>query len=345
MHDRSWSLGSSTRAAAFTVLLSSCGGDGASTSSAPSPSPSPSPAPATGEIFVANVSDSTVFVFPFESSGDIAPTRRLTGANTQLSAPQALFVDRANHELFVANGNGAVTVYSRTANGNTSPLRVLAGAATGLASISGIAVSATRGELYALTPSGVKVFLRTATGNTAPIRSIALPAALTSVIAFAFDAVNDEIVLADNRTVITVPATAGPPTVLRAFDADCGGVYGLDVDPIAGELFLLCAAANQCPPGVGCAAVAFPGIVVHARMATGSASSLRRKIVTQTAPTGAIAVAAPDGQVTWVALPTVFPSPGLRITTEPVSLVGAGRDIAGPSTTLGSGPLRLALGP
>jgi hypothetical protein len=169
---------------------------------------------------------------------------------------------------------------------------------------------------------------------------------LSSVRAFAFDAVNDEIILADDRNVVALSATAsGVPTTLRTLEADCAGVYGLDVDPVAGELFLVCSAANQCPPGFACPAVAFPGIVVHARTATGPASSLRRKVLTQIAPGGAIAVNAAAGHVTWAGSPTVLPSPGVRITTEPASLQGAAREVGGPSTTLGSGPLRLALGP
>ncbi len=82
-------------------------------------------------IYVSQAGNS-VLVFPFGASGNVAPVRTISGAQTGLSLPVGLGTDSQGN-LYVANRTGAgVTVYPPTANGNVAPLRTLT--ATGLGS-------------------------------------------------------------------------------------------------------------------------------------------------------------------------------------------------------------------
>src|SRR5450755_4320076 len=66
----------------------------------------------------------------------------------------------AQGELFVANGNGGVAVYSRTANGNVAPVRTITGAATGFNGVTGVAPDRVHNELAVsnCNPGSVLVF-------------------------------------------------------------------------------------------------------------------------------------------------------------------------------------------
>jgi DNA-binding beta-propeller fold protein YncE len=80
----------------------------------------------------------------------------------------------AQEELFVANGNNSVTVYSRAAGGNIAPLRTLSGATTGLSGPVALALDLTNNELVVanFNTNSVTVYSRTAGGNTAPLRTL-----------------------------------------------------------------------------------------------------------------------------------------------------------------------------
>jgi hypothetical protein len=76
-------------------------------------------------IYVSNFRGDSVVVFTAEAEGNAAPVRALAGAQTGLSGPVGLAMDR-RRSLYVANRTGAgVTVYGATANGDVAPLRTL----------------------------------------------------------------------------------------------------------------------------------------------------------------------------------------------------------------------------
>jgi hypothetical protein len=82
--------------------------------------------PATNRLFVANQGGNSILVFDNVSNlnGNIAPSRTLVGASTQLSAPTDLAVDTANNLLYVANGTHIlVFAAASTINGNSPPVR------------------------------------------------------------------------------------------------------------------------------------------------------------------------------------------------------------------------------
>ena len=88
------------------------------------------------ELIVANsFFDNTaslggLLVFLRTASGNVAPVRQITGANTGLCNPIGMTLDRMHDELFVTNAAGnpacagpSVAVFARGASGNAPPLR------------------------------------------------------------------------------------------------------------------------------------------------------------------------------------------------------------------------------
>lgn len=161
------------------------------------------PKPKTEILATANQS---VLVFSRTATGNVAPTRTITGGSTGLKDPVGLAVDNTHEEVFVSNANnsgsdGSVTVYPRTADGNTAPVRTIVGGATGLFRTVGVALDLTRDEVFATNYSGsIAVHSRTASGNVAPLRRISGPNTLlnsafgTSPAGLAFDTVNGEVI-------------------------------------------------------------------------------------------------------------------------------------------------------
>ena len=75
-------------------------------------------------IYVTTVNNG-VLVFPLTASGNVAPTRKISGASTLLSLPIGVAVDKSG-SMYVANRTGSrVTVYALGANGDVAPTRSL----------------------------------------------------------------------------------------------------------------------------------------------------------------------------------------------------------------------------
>jgi len=133
--------------------------------------PTPTPVGGNpGKLYVANGNSILRFDDASTASGNLAPAATISGASTQLSSPQHIFVDGAADRLFVANQGGAsVLVFDgiSTKSGNVAPARTLSGAATGLQSPVDVALDATKDLLYVADGRDVLVFGSgsTATGN------------------------------------------------------------------------------------------------------------------------------------------------------------------------------------
>jgi 6-phosphogluconolactonase (cycloisomerase 2 family) len=81
------------------------------------------------ELFVANGGGNTIAVFPQTASGNVAPTRVISGSSTNISYPDQLQI--VGTEIFSANySNSSVQVFPTSASGNTVPTRSLTGAST-----------------------------------------------------------------------------------------------------------------------------------------------------------------------------------------------------------------------
>ncbi len=82
-----------------------------------------------GELFA--LTTGAIRVFNIGDSGDVAPKRSITGAQTGFAFPVAVWT--VGDELFVADANSTrISVFNRTDNGDVAPKRVIFGAATGL---------------------------------------------------------------------------------------------------------------------------------------------------------------------------------------------------------------------
>ena len=192
-----------------------------------------------------------------------------------MSAPFALAVDLVHDELFVANGNDSITVYSRTATGNAAPLRTIQGPATGLNFPLGLGLDLANNEIVVtnIGPS-VTIYSRTANGNTAPLRTIQGPATgMSNVHGLTLDLARGEIFVANRGTsssgnsITVYPRTAnGNTTPLRTLQGTATGLSGpaaLAFDFTHGELTV----ANVNGPS--------RGVTVYSRTASGNTPPLR----------------------------------------------------------------------
>ncbi len=93
--------------------------------------------PSFDTLYVANYNGNSITVYNNASTatGNIAPSRTITGANTNLNGPEDVWLDSVSNTLYVANGaSNSITVYNNasTATGNIAPSRTIIGANTGL---------------------------------------------------------------------------------------------------------------------------------------------------------------------------------------------------------------------
>src|SRR5260370_41588248 len=84
----------------------------------------------TGQTHVVNQTANSILRFSAATGakGNIAPNATISGASTQLSNPQYIFLDATNNRLYVANNGGSnILVFDNasTANGNMSPTRTI----------------------------------------------------------------------------------------------------------------------------------------------------------------------------------------------------------------------------
>lgn len=134
-----------------------------------------------GNLWVSSFINNTIYEFAAGATGTPAPMVTLTGANTQLSVPENMWLD-ASGKLYVANHAAEVTVFAAGASGNATPLQLIAGSNTQLITPYGVVADATGRIIVADlgTPGAgngaVRVYAAGATGNVAPIATIGGPA-------------------------------------------------------------------------------------------------------------------------------------------------------------------------
>jgi hypothetical protein len=79
-------------------------------------------------LYVANFDGNSITVYPSTVSGNVAPTRDITGSNTQLFTPHGVGLDEScNLDVDNATGSGSIAVFSAGANGNATPKRLISG--------------------------------------------------------------------------------------------------------------------------------------------------------------------------------------------------------------------------
>src|SRR5215472_12374961 len=131
----------------------------------------------TGQIYVSDQGGNAILRFSgaTKANGNIAPAANISGASTQISNPQYIFVDTAGNRLYVANLNGSdILVFEKvsTLNGNQTPSRVITSAS--LATPIDLTVDTSKDLLYVADNSKVAVFTgaSTANGSLVAVRTI-----------------------------------------------------------------------------------------------------------------------------------------------------------------------------
>jgi hypothetical protein len=154
-----------------------------------------------GQLYVSTANSILHFNNAETSSGNIAPVSTITGSNTQLSAPQHLFLDAPNDRLYVANqGGSSVLVFDgvSTLSGtvNPTPTRVLFGAATHLTAPLDVTLDPTNNLLYVADGTSILVFAgaSTVSGNTPPVRNINMGISIGGLF---LDAPNNQLYVSD----------------------------------------------------------------------------------------------------------------------------------------------------
>ena len=112
----------------FVVAAAFLAGCGSDSTTAPTPPTPPKPQVTKAGIYVTTVGNA-VLVFPLTATGNVAPSRKISGPATGLSLPIGLGVD-SKGSLYVANRTGSrITVYPLGADGDAAPTRSLTDAA------------------------------------------------------------------------------------------------------------------------------------------------------------------------------------------------------------------------
>lgn len=196
-----------------------------------------------GEVYVANQGGDAITVYSVNDTGDVPPTRTITGPSTTLASPSD--VEIFNNDLYVGLLSGTVLVFPADANGNVTPTRTIS---MGASRATGIKVF--NNELYVSDVVGstmgqgrVLVVPVNSSGTVTPTRTI------TSA---AFDGPQD-LEISDNEiytaneyssSITVFPVTAnGTSTPTRT-------ITGLHTPAallvLAGELYT----TNESPPAI-----------------------------------------------------------------------------------------------
>lgn len=90
--------------------------------------------------------NSQIGIFPQNANGNVAPTRSISGASTQLASPVGIAIGPTNNRIYVANVRGpsvaTFTAYSSLVGGNNNiaPARLISGGNTQLGAPYGVVV-------------------------------------------------------------------------------------------------------------------------------------------------------------------------------------------------------------
>ncbi|MGC1379800.1 MAG: hypothetical protein WA814_02110 [Candidatus Baltobacteraceae bacterium] len=125
-------------------------------------------------MYVVSFPDDAILGFPASADGNVTPSVKIAGSNTQINGASVLAVDPASGKIYTANEypDARVLIFPKGANGNVAP-KVLGGSNVPIRNAGGMAVDSS-GRLYVsdYTNKAVYVFAAGATGNVAPIRTI-----------------------------------------------------------------------------------------------------------------------------------------------------------------------------
>lgn len=179
---------------------------------------------AVGKLYVATASAILRFGGASRANGNASPEATISGNQTQLSAPQRLFMDVTNDRLLVVNqGSGSILVFLSVSSksGSPSPDAVLSSPGNLFAPVD-LAIDRTVGidSLYVADGRNVLVFTAqstlSGTVTTTPARTINFGFPIGAIL---LDATNDRMFVADpvNNAIVILSSASkmtGPVTTL-----------------------------------------------------------------------------------------------------------------------------------
>lgn len=303
---------------------------------------------AVGKLYVTNDSANSIVRFDnaFTATGNVTPAANISGAATQLSNPQYIFLDASADRLFVANASGSNILIFETAStktGNVAPSRVIT--STNLATPTDVELDKGRDLLYVADTNSILEFASASTvnGSTVPVRLLSpgfTPGAIL------IDAANDRLFVADPTSnaidiydgASTLPTgSIAPSRQLAGSNTQLGQPFGLQIDA-AGRLVV----SNAAPT---------PSITIYTNAAgiTGNvapAANISGSNTTLAGPTQIIINSAASGGELFVADPFGGHVPVFaNISTITLAQnIAPARDINGANTTLTSGGSATARG-
>src|SRR5262249_180581 len=129
--------------------------------------------PLTDEIYVSGFEAGKVMVFDRTATGNLAPKRELTGANTLMVNPFELIALPERNQLIAPDESPDILLFALDATGHVAPTRPITGATTLIADTEGFAYDPVADEIFvADATNGILVFDRTSNGDVAPKRQI-----------------------------------------------------------------------------------------------------------------------------------------------------------------------------
>lgn len=119
--------------------------------------------PVDNEVLVCDEGSIAVLFFadPLEVTGDVPPTRVLSGNATEMVAPQQAYLDTENKELYVLDrGSNQILVYSSevTVQADVAPLRRIGGPASGIRNPAAFIVRPSVDQLTVINPTEILTF-------------------------------------------------------------------------------------------------------------------------------------------------------------------------------------------
>src|SRR5262249_31057508 len=156
----------------------------------------------TGKLYVATAGSILRFGSALQATGNVTPEATLTGAQTQISAPQRILVDVPNNRLLVANqGAGSILIFLNASaiSGNVAPHAALTSTGNMLAPVD-LATDPTTGVdlLYVADGKNVLVFpaqsALSGNVNNAPVRTINFGFTIGAIL---LDVTNNRLFVAD----------------------------------------------------------------------------------------------------------------------------------------------------
>ncbi|MGB8909624.1 MAG: NHL repeat-containing protein [Candidatus Cybelea sp.] len=191
-------------------------------------------------VYVANVSNQSITVYPSGATRNAKPIQNLRGSNTGLD-PGGIAVDGSGN-MYVANTeNDSVTVYAAGATGNAAPMQTISGSSTRLDNPYGIALDPVNGDIYVANHGvfkedlgSVTVYSAGSNGNVAPIGTIAgANTGLYNPFGIILDPSGNIYVANDKSITVYASGSVGnvaPAQTISGSDSGAQGFFELGLD-------------------------------------------------------------------------------------------------------------------